>query len=178
MEAPASAAAPRGRAALVALYQVTDGSNWKDNASGLSDAPLDDWYGVTTDTDNRVSILYLADNNLAGPLPAEWDNLTNLTSLDLAGNNLQGPLPVEWGQLVQLTVLFLANNCLAGLLPAELGYLSKLEWLDLSENCLTGLVALEGLYFDDTELCASQDRASQTWLRGIRDVCGANCYNC
>ena len=30
--------------------------------TGLSDAPLGDWYGVTTDTDGRVMELSLADN--------------------------------------------------------------------------------------------------------------------
>ena len=61
MGSPASEAVQRDRAALIALYEATDGANWDDSTGWLSDAPLDDWYGVTTDTDNRVSILYLAD---------------------------------------------------------------------------------------------------------------------
>ena len=48
MEAPASEAVQRDRAALVALYAATDGENWDDNSNWLSDAPLGDWYGVTT----------------------------------------------------------------------------------------------------------------------------------
>ena len=34
---------------MVALYNATDGANWTDNTSWLSQEPLDTWYGVTTD---------------------------------------------------------------------------------------------------------------------------------
>ena len=37
------------RAALVALYNATDGPNWVDNTNWLTDAPLGEWYGVSTD---------------------------------------------------------------------------------------------------------------------------------
>jgi hypothetical protein len=32
------------RDALVALFNATDGPNWKDNTNWLTDAPLGDWY--------------------------------------------------------------------------------------------------------------------------------------
>ena len=51
MEAPASEAVQRDRAALVALYEATDGANWKYDYYWLSDVPLNEWYGVTTDVD-------------------------------------------------------------------------------------------------------------------------------
>ena len=35
------------RAALVALYNSTDGPNWATSTNWLSDRPLGDWYGVT-----------------------------------------------------------------------------------------------------------------------------------
>ena len=54
MGSPASEAVQRDRAALIALYEATDGANWDDGTGWLSDAPLGDWYGVTTDTDGRV----------------------------------------------------------------------------------------------------------------------------
>ena len=37
------------RAALVALYNATDGPNWVINENWLTDAPLGEWYGVDTD---------------------------------------------------------------------------------------------------------------------------------
>ncbi len=42
------------REVLVALYNATDGPNWVDNDNWLSDAPLDEWFGVTTYHDGRV----------------------------------------------------------------------------------------------------------------------------
>ena len=55
MGSPASEAVQRDRAALVALYEATDGANWDDHTGWLSDAPLGDWYGVTTDAEGRVT---------------------------------------------------------------------------------------------------------------------------
>ena len=42
------------RAALVALYNATDGPNWVSNENWLTDAPLGEWYGVDTDASGRV----------------------------------------------------------------------------------------------------------------------------
>ena len=37
------------KAALVALYNATDGPNWTNNKNWLSDAPVGEWHGVTAD---------------------------------------------------------------------------------------------------------------------------------
>ena len=43
------------REALVAFYNATDGENWDESNSWLSDAPLGlGWKGVTTNNDGRV----------------------------------------------------------------------------------------------------------------------------
>ena len=47
------------RAALVALYNATDGDNWYLNTNWLSDEPIGNWYGVTINDDRRVSELSL-----------------------------------------------------------------------------------------------------------------------
>ena len=60
---PAAAAAPPAasgsvetdRETLVALYNATDGENWNESNNWLSDAPLGEWEGVTTDSDGRVT---------------------------------------------------------------------------------------------------------------------------
>ena len=79
------------RGALIALYEATDGANWKRSDNWLSDAPLSDWYGVTTDASGRVTELRLRNNGLSGPLP-DLSLLSNLTSLVLIDNNrLRGP---------------------------------------------------------------------------------------
>ena len=79
--------------ALVALYFATDGPNWTDNSNWLSDAPIGDWYGVTTDAYGLVTELNLTDNGLKGEIPLELVNLSNLERLQLAGNALTGCVP-------------------------------------------------------------------------------------
>jgi len=37
------------RAALIDLYQATDGAHWKKNDNWGSDKPLSEWYGLTLD---------------------------------------------------------------------------------------------------------------------------------
>ena len=156
------------RAALVALYNATDGDNWRYNDNWLSDAPLGDWYGVITDEeDGRVVALILKNNWLAGTLPPDlgrlsnlrWlgleDNqltrripdelgdLANLSWLGLEGNRLSGPIPDELGNLSSLERLYLGNNRLDGEIPSDLGHLSNLVVLDLGSNRLTGGIPAE-----------------------------------
>ena len=131
------------RAALVALYNATDGPNWLDNENWLTDAALGEWYGVDTDAEGRVSRLALSGNSLTGPIPAEVGNLANLRRLYLPGNELTGPIPAEVGNLANLRQLYLPENELTGAIPAELGRLANLTELHLYRNNLTGLIPPE-----------------------------------
>ena len=88
------------RAALVALYNATDGPNWKNNQNWLSDEPLDEWYGVTVE-DERVTELFLVANNLTEPIPPELGNLANLERLSFSGNQLRGGHTIQIGQSCQ-----------------------------------------------------------------------------
>ena len=67
----------------------------KDDANWLSNRPLGEWRGVSTDADGRVTQLSLGDNRLSGPIPLELGNLANLESLYLNGNQLSGCVPAE-----------------------------------------------------------------------------------
>ena len=70
------------RDALVALYRATGGDSWTNQANWLrEDAPIALWQGVTTDINNRVTRLYLSDNQLTGEIPTELGNLANLEQL-------------------------------------------------------------------------------------------------
>ena len=89
----ASGSAETDREALVALYNATDGENWNRSDNWLSDAPLGEWEGVTTDDDGRVTRLHLHANDLSGEIPAELGSLSNLESLRLNGNELSGCVP-------------------------------------------------------------------------------------
>ncbi|WP_420635434.1 Ig-like domain-containing protein [Candidatus Palauibacter sp.] len=77
------------RAVLATLYEVTGGANWTRNDNWLSDTPLGEWYGVTTDSENRVVEINLQHNNVRGPVPPELGTLSQLTDLVLWGNPLR-----------------------------------------------------------------------------------------
>ena len=132
----ASGSAETDREALVALYNATDGENWDRSANWLSDAPLGEWEGVTTDDDGRVTRLQLDNNKLSWEIPAELGSLSNLEWLSLRGSfELSGEIPAELGSLSNLEWLSLRGSFeLSGEIPAELGSLSNLTYLDLSHN--------------------------------------------
>ena len=131
------------RAALVAFYNATGGANWTNNTNWLTNAPVGQWYGVTTDSSGRVTGLDLADNQLTGPMPAELGSLANLTLLRLSQNELTGAVPTGLGSLTNLERLSLSENQLTGPIPAELGSLTNLEVLYLYDNQLTGEIPSE-----------------------------------
>ena len=131
------------RAALVALYNATGGPNWNSNNNWLSDVPISEWSGVTTDDNGRVTELDLSQNQLTGPIPPALGNLSNLQALYLWGNQLTGPIPPELARLTNLEVLDLSQNQLTGPIPPALGNLSNLQWLYLSGNQLTGPIPAE-----------------------------------
>ena len=154
----AAAAAGQGstatdRTALEAIYRATGGDDWTDNTNWLSNAPLEDWYGVEV-ADGRVTGLRLGDwdesvrkivgNGLTGSLPPELGTLSRLRSLAAAGNSgLTGPIPPELGNLANLETLSLQQNWLTGSIPAALGRLTNLERFWLQDNALTGSVPTE-----------------------------------
>ena len=131
------------RAALVGLYNATDGANWKNNSNWLTDLPMAHWHGVRTNNAGRVTWLNLAGNQLTGTIPTQVGNLANLTSLFLSRNQLTGPIPAELGNLSQLEWLSMDGNQLDGQIPAELGNLSQLEWLSMDGNQLDGQIPAE-----------------------------------
>ena len=118
---------PEDRAVLVALYNATDGANWTNNTNWLSDRPIREWHGVTSDAGGRVNGLLLGGNQLSGDIPAELGNLANLEFLHLHSNQLGGAIPAELGNLANLEELLLSTNQLTGEIPVELGNLANLE---------------------------------------------------
>ena len=124
----ASGSAETDREALVVLYNATDGENWNRSDNWLSDAPLGEWEGVTTNNDGRVTELRLVANDLRGEIPAELGSLSNLEVLGIHNNRyLMGEIPAELGRLSNLVQLDLSGNpFMEGEIPPELGSLSKL----------------------------------------------------
>jgi hypothetical protein len=130
------------RAALIALYENTDGDNWLDKsgwkgnnneADGFSQFGSEgEWKGITV-VDGHVTKIDLKDNELEGDIPAELGNLENLEYLDLRDNQLTGSIPLQLGNLQNLTYLNLHSNQLTEI-PSELGNLSSLTELYLNNN--------------------------------------------
>ena len=138
--------------ALAALYNATDGPNWRNNTNWLTDAPISDWAGVSASNivngdalgECVVRSLSLYGNQLSGEIPAELlANLANLSSLNLSGNQLSGEIPAELGNLPHLAFLNLNGNQLSGEIPAELANLTNLHRLDLSDTQLNGTIPAE-----------------------------------
>ena len=88
----AQTSAETDREALVALYNAA-GPNWNSNNNWLTDMPISEWSGVTTDDKGRVTELVLSSNQLSGEIPPELGNLADLTGLTLNGNLLSGCVP-------------------------------------------------------------------------------------
>ena len=109
------------RDALIALYRSANGDFWTYKLNWLSDAPLNTWYGVTTDEYGRVIELDLGENGLSGTIPSELGTLLHLERLLLYSNELNGEIPPELGNLINLQWLSLWDNQLDGVIPTELG---------------------------------------------------------
>ncbi|MCY3808597.1 MAG: M66 family metalloprotease [Gemmatimonadetes bacterium] len=132
------------RDVLAILYDETDGRSWTRSTNWLTDRPLDQWYGVYTDSGGRVTGINLVVNNLSGPIPPELGQLGNLESLFLIANSLlTGPIPPELGQLGNLRQLGLVGNDLTGPIPPELAQLRILQQLSLDGNDLSGPIPPE-----------------------------------
>ena len=106
---------------LRAIYDATDGDNWRRNDNWFTDKPLYEWYGLNQNTwfdttpikvDEVVS-LELNNNNLCGTLPPEFaDLMDDVIGLQIEGNGLYGQIHEKirnhpkwqqfgWGMLMQ-----------------------------------------------------------------------------
>ena len=159
------------KAALIKLYQTTNGDDWVNNDNWLTDEPLSKWHGVTVDQRGKLSRLHLVRNQLSGRIPAELGLLINLEWLNLSGNQLSGEIPADLGRLTKLRVLGLAANQLSGRISRELGSLTNLNWLSLSKNQLSGEIPAELTQLKKlTKLYLAQNRLTGFIPRSLFDV--------
>ncbi|MDW8850106.1 immunoglobulin domain-containing protein [Flavobacterium sp. MMLR14_040] len=130
--------------ALKALYDSTNGANWKNKTGWDFSTPViswnaatnTGWYGITI-TNGHITSLSLIYNNLNGFMPTQIGQLNSLVLLKLEGNTLSGNIPSDICKLTNLAFLSLEYNDFSGPLPSQIGNLSLLESLKLSGNKLT-----------------------------------------
>ncbi|XP_047046704.1 receptor-like protein 44 [Lolium rigidum] len=135
---PPSAADPYDEVCLTSLQQSLSLRNWtKSSFAAPCDGFISKLQGVTCNN-GRVYKLALPGLSLAGAIPAELSNCTNLQSLDLSSNALSGAIPPELSKLLNLAVLNLSANALSGAIPRELAGCAYLNVIDLHANQLSG----------------------------------------
>lgn len=143
--APAHAAIPAAeRQALIALYNSTDGPNWRNSTNRWTGASGTEcsWHGVTCDAgQTHVTALKLNFNNLTGTVPSSLGGLTALTSLNLRQNSLNGPVPML--ALDQLAQVDLSDNQFSGPIPSLAGT-TALETFEIQGGQLTGSIPALG----------------------------------
>ena len=61
------------RRALLGIHDALGGSGWRNSGNWGTDAPLDEWHGVTADPKDNVLALGLSGNGLSGTqCPSPW----------------------------------------------------------------------------------------------------------
>lgn len=175
---PAACDEDSQRAALIDLYDATNGDQWKHNDNWCSDLPISQWYGVTTygerdNTDSQVVYyLGLSNNDLSGTIPSSISALSGCHEIMLDGNLLEGRLPEEIFRFESVYInnnllesverpadletvmtgnLYLSGNRFSGELPEWLGELPGLQILNLSSNGFSGRIPASYASFFDND---------------------------
>ncbi|XP_052159057.1 receptor-like protein kinase 5 [Oryza glaberrima] len=107
----------------------------------------------------KLTVFRAENNLLAGELPADMSNLTDLTDFSVPGNRISGSIPASIRLLVKLNSLNLSSNRISGVIPpASFGTLPALTILDLSGNELTGDIPADLGYLNFNSLNVSSNR--------------------
>ncbi|WP_299678832.1 leucine-rich repeat domain-containing protein [uncultured Tenacibaculum sp.] len=166
------------REALIALFNATDGNNWRNDLTSSYNGVLWNsditqkvnvgaWFGVTTAMINgqkHVTKIELNSNLLEGELPIEIRNLSQLKIFKISNNTIS-LIPAEIGELINLEQLTLSSQFdiitsqkTLSALPTEVNNLSLLKHLDIQGNAIEGnldfsnLVNLTSLHVSSNEI--------------------------
>lgn len=151
--------------ALVNIYTITNGKDWKNNSNWLT-GPVVTWHGIELDNTGNISSIDLSNNGLAGSLNSNYSvgflhpfgkvkkfNISNnkitgevpasliklftsLEELKINNNTLSGAIPNEVTQLTNLKIID-ASYCNITEMPSNLSQLSNLEQVKLASNAIT-----------------------------------------
>ena len=154
--------------ALVAIYNASDGANWKESRRWTLTKPMDEWPGVNLNEEGRVielnitngtvstveweipealadltelSTLQIVGSKLKGQIPEFLYGMSHLAKIRFNTNNLTGAISDKIGQLAELTELYLnGNKDLGGSIPATIGELKKLESINIAQTSIGGVI--------------------------------------
>ena len=142
------------RYALATFYYATEGDSWFYPFSFLSGKDECEWYEIHTEgeevyfwgahceggsDEGAVSQIWLPNNDMAGTIPQELEQFTNLRVFALEYNlNITGTLPDAFHSMPDLSVIVLSNNMFEGKIPSSFKKLSNLEFLALDDNQMEG----------------------------------------
>lgn len=148
----------------------TNNGNWRhpSDPTRFNDPGTEHtWYGVTLNADNtHVTRIQMMNNNLvgtlpdmgmmsecfyfrvpinqlSGPIPTWFNQLTQLKEFDLGWNQFSGPIP-DLSNLTNMTLLDLQHNQLTGYIPEWLNSLTDLGIIKLGENQFSGYIPFLG----------------------------------
>ena len=134
----------RDRRALETLFLTTGGrTTWVRRNGWMSEAPVGEWDGVTTNREGRVTRIYLPRNGIRGALPSEIFWLARIEMMVLCQNRIEGEIPREMEELSCLKELDLSYNEITGEIPRSIGGMRKLREVNLSSNRLEGKIPPE-----------------------------------
>jgi Leucine-rich repeat (LRR) protein len=152
---------------LVTLYDETGGDSWTNNTNWKT-GDVSTWSGVTV-TNDRVSSLILANNNLTGVISAK-SNLDSLTTLDLSGNLLTEIPDFTTNSISTIDV---SNNQLEfGTLEANAG----IPGIDYSNQATIGTASSAAALAGDDfvlSITTSGTANSYQWFKNSSPITGA-----
>ena len=154
--------------ALVKIYTIADGANWKESRRWTLTEPMDQWLGIKLNEEGRVtelsitngtvttveweipevltdltelSNLQIVGSKLKGQIPEFLYGMTKLSKIRFNTNNLTGAISDKISQLTDLTELYLnGNKDLGGSIPTTIGQLKKLESINIAQTSIGGAI--------------------------------------
>jgi len=115
--------------AVNSLKQIQEFELWHNSLSGTI---------PSLGSMKALRIFDVSDNNLHGPLPADFVELISLTTAQLYENQLTGEIPSQIWKLSDLEIFDVAQNKMSGTLPDGLLQLDVLDTLGVNENNFSG----------------------------------------
>jgi hypothetical protein len=123
--------------ALVKIYTIADGANWKDSRRWTLTEPMDKWPGVKLNEEGRVIELSITNGTVSTvewEIPEELADLTEVSTLQIVGSKLKGQIPEFLYGMTSLSKVRLNGNNLTGAISDKVSQLTELTELYVNEN--------------------------------------------